>query len=224
MNQEKTQSQKTKEWFGQYSNYVIIATVSLIALLVIPFLGSVLGLGWNLPNTTAGWIVFIATKLCVALINLVIFHSFVQQAKVNIAENPNFKSAEEIMGQYADKDYIPSSPRKFLSKEYGIKGVVIFITSIFSAFALTQAILTFEFATFISYMLTIAFGLISGVLEMKKCEEYWSITYLQYAKYYQKKKIEEEMERHDEEKIESIPETVSELPIFDMLPDTLANN
>jgi hypothetical protein len=111
-----------------------------------------------------------------------------------------------------------------LSKEYGIKGVVIFITSIFSAFALTQAILTFEFATFISYMLTIAFGLISGILEMKKCEEYWSITYLQYAKYYQKKKIEEEMARHDEEKIESIPATVSELPFFDMLPDTLADN
>lgn len=78
MNQEKTQGQKTKEWFSLYSNYVIIATVSLIALLVIPFLGSVLGLGWNLPNTMAGWIVFIATKLCVALINLVIFHSFVQ--------------------------------------------------------------------------------------------------------------------------------------------------
>lgn len=78
MNQDKTTSQKTKEWFSQYNNYIIIAIVSIVALVFIPFLGSVLGLGWTLPDTATGWVVFIATKLIVAVINLIIFHSFVQ--------------------------------------------------------------------------------------------------------------------------------------------------
>lgn len=226
MDQEKTTSQKRREWFSQYNNYIIIATVSIVALVFIPFLGSVLGLGWTLPDTATGWIVFIATKLLVAVINLIIFHSFVQQAKLNSKDNPNFLMAEELMATYTDDTVIPLSPQQFLGREYGRKGVIIFITSCLSAFALTQAVLTFDIATFISYVITIIFGLIFGVLEMKKNEEYWCITYLSFAKYYQKKKIEEEMakERQDEEKIESIPETVCESEVSLMFPDTVDDN
>lgn len=130
------------------------------------------------------------------------------------------------MARYTDDTITPYSPQQFLGREYGRKGAMIFITSCLSAFALTQAVLTFDVATFISYVITIIFGLIFGILEMKKCEEYWSITYIQYAKYYQKKKIEEEMakERQDEEKIDSIPETVCEPEVSLMFPDTMANN
>jgi hypothetical protein len=31
------------------------------------------GLGFILPNTTAGWIIYVATKSCVVLINILIF-------------------------------------------------------------------------------------------------------------------------------------------------------
>lgn len=217
MNQEKTTSQKRREWFSQYNNYIIIATVSIVALVFIPFLGSVLGLGWTLPDTATGWVVFIATKILVAVINLVIFHSFIQQAKLNSKDNPNFLKAEELMAVYADDTIIPLSPQQFLGREYGRKGVAIFITSCLSAFALTQAVLTFDVATFISYVITIIFGLIFGVLEMKKTEEFWCITYLSYAKYYIAK-------RENEEKAKQLSEAVPQSEVLVVLPDTVDNN
>lgn len=41
----------------QCLNYIVIGIVSLIALVFLPMLGSTVGLGWNIPNTTVGWVV-----------------------------------------------------------------------------------------------------------------------------------------------------------------------
>lgn len=65
------------EKFRLYKNYAIIALVSLIALLVFPFFGSVAGLAIALPNTVAGWLVFIASKTIIAAVNFVILYCFV---------------------------------------------------------------------------------------------------------------------------------------------------
>ena len=126
----------------QYSNYVIIAVCSILALIFFPFLGSELGMAIVLPNTLAGWIVWVATKICVGSLNLVIFHSFIQQSKINASTHENYKKAMAILQETRDKDYIPQSPKQFYRKEYGVKGTTIFITSVLSAIALSQAILT----------------------------------------------------------------------------------
>lgn len=78
------------EKWKQYQNYAIIAVASLFALFFIPMLGTEIGLAWVLPTTTAGWVVYIITKLLVAGLNVLIFHCFVQQAKVNSLNHPNY--------------------------------------------------------------------------------------------------------------------------------------
>ena len=40
---------------GMY--YIIIAVISFISVVFLPMLGSTLGLGWKIPDTTAGWVV-----------------------------------------------------------------------------------------------------------------------------------------------------------------------
>lgn len=183
----------------QYSNYLIIGICSIVALIFFPFLGSEVGMAFVLPTTTAGWIVWVATKICVGALNIVIFHSFIQQSKINASTHPNYVQAMEILQRTKDKEYIPISPAQFYRKEYGIKGTTIFITSILSAIALSQAILTFDLATFLTYLFTIIGGVIAGILEMQKCYE-WNVSdLLKYALYYEKKvKEQEELQKKQE--------------------------
>ena len=182
---------------SQYTNYIIIAVCSLLALIFFPMLGSEVGMAFVLPTTAAGWLVYIMTKLCVGALNIVIFHSFVQQSKINASDHPNYIKARDILQIYKEKDYIPLSPKQFFGKEYGVKGTTIFITSILSAIALSQAILTFDIATFLTYLFTIIGGIIAGILEMQKCYEWYITSFLDYALYFQKKC---EIERQAEEK------------------------
>jgi hypothetical protein len=66
-----------RDKFKQYQYYIIIGVVSLFALFFLPFLGTEVGLAFNLPSTLAGWIVYVVSKLIVAILNILIFHCFI---------------------------------------------------------------------------------------------------------------------------------------------------
>lgn len=165
----------------QSLNYIIIGIVSLIALVFLPMLGSTVGLGWNIPNTIVGWTVWVAVKLIVAILNVLIFHCFMEQAKVNVKDNENYKRARDILIHQKEKEVLPKSPNKWNSQQYIKKGTTIFLTTGLSTVALTQAILSFDYVSMLTYLFTIVMGLIFGVLQMKTAEEYWTDEYLQYA-------------------------------------------
>ena len=129
---------------------------------------------------------------------MMIFHSFVKQAKINVRNDKNFKEANEILEVHKPKGYVPRSPHKFLGIIYGKKGVIVFGSSLLSVIALGQALLTFDFASFISYLLTIIMGCVFGYLTMKQNELYWTSEYLDYAK----KILKENTERENKEKLE----------------------
>lgn len=144
-------------------------------------LGSTIGLNWNVPNTLVGWIVWVAVKLIVATLNVLIFYCFMQQAKVNVKDNENYKKARDILINQKEKEILPKSPTKWNSQQYIKKGTIIFLTTGLSTIALTQAILSFDYISMLTYLFTIVMGLIFGVLQMKTAEEYWTDEYLQYA-------------------------------------------
>lgn len=167
--------------FRQWLYYFIIGFVSLISLFFLPMLGSTAGLSWNIPNTPVGWVVWVVTKLIVAILNIIVFHCFMLQAKVNIADNEKYKKANEILLAAKKKERLPRSPERWTSKQYFTKGVSIFLFSVLSAVALTQAILTFDWVSMLTYLFTIIFGIIFGVLQMKAAEAYWTGEYYEYA-------------------------------------------
>ena len=80
-----------------YLNYIIVAVVSLVMLLFLPFLGSEVGLGFTFPDTAAGWIVYIVTKGITAIANLLLFHCFLCQAKINVKGDERYIRAREMM-------------------------------------------------------------------------------------------------------------------------------
>lgn len=166
--------------------YIIIGVVSFIALVFLPMIGSAVGLGWNIPDTTVGWIVWVGSKLIVSTLNVLIFHCFMCQAKINVKDNENYKKAREILTDVNLKEIKPRSPGKWNAEQYGKKGVTIFITSSLAVVALTQAVLTFDYISMLTYLFTIIMGLIFGILQMKTAEEYWTREYYEYALYRQK--------------------------------------
>lgn len=201
--------------YTNYINYILIGVVSFIALVFLPFLGTQVGLGFNLPDSPAGWILYIVKQLLGAIINVLIFHNFILQARVNIKDTENYKAAEEILRNFKEKDYKPRSLKEFNSREYGVKGVSIFLFSIMSVFALSQALLTYDYMLLISYVLTVSCGIVFGILEMKKYENFYTGEYLDYAK---------EVKRQTEEAAKELLETVSEPEVSDMLPDSVVDN
>lgn len=170
--------EKAKQWIY----YIIIGVVSFIALVFLPMVGTSVGLAWALPSTAAGWVVWVALKLIISALNVTIFHCFMCQAKINIKDDQKYKEALELLSKTSrSKEYKPLSPEKWTRKQYASKGVGIFITTAFSTVALAQAILTFDWVTMLTYLFTIVFGILFGVMQMKSAEEYWTTGFYNYA-------------------------------------------
>lgn len=187
INNVETSLDKARQWIY----YIIIGIISAVALIFLPMLGTQVGLAWNIPNTTVGWIVWVAIRLIVSVINVLIFHSFMCQAKLNSKENENYKKARDILVVQKVKIVLPRSPRKFNTQEYGRKGTTIFLATAMATVALTQAILAYDWMSLLTYLFTIVMGLIFGILQMKKAEDYWTDEYYRYALMVQEQQLKE---------------------------------
>ena len=175
---------------GMY--YIIIAVISLISVVFLPMVGTTLGLGWKLPDTTAGWVVWGVSRAIVATINVLLFHSFMEQAKLNIKDNEHYKEAREILAKVKKKEHKPKSPAQWNAAQYGKKGTTIFLSSAMSVVAIGQAVLSYEWATALAYLFTLGMGIIFGIMQMKKAETYWTTEYYEYA--LMRKRMEEEQQ------------------------------
>lgn len=191
----------------QVQYYVIIGVISLIALFFLPMLGSTVGLAFKLPNTVAGWIVYCMSKALVATINVLTFHCFILQGKINIRDNPEYLEAKKILNELETSDAdVPRSPKQWTTATYGKKGITIFVTSALSAIGLTQAILAFDWVSMLTYLFTVIMGLIFGILQMNQTEIYWTEEYKQYAMYIQRKRQEAEEKARKEEELQRLVE------------------
>lgn len=179
--EEKIEQEPLKERARQYLYYIIIAVISFISVVFLPMVGSTIGLDWNLPNTTTGWVVWASSRIIVATINVLIFYSFMEQAKLNVKDNAHYKEANEILFRVKKKEREPLSPTKWQARQYGKKGTTIFLSSAMSVVALGQAILSYDWISMLSMLFTIAMGLIFGIMQMKKAEAYWTGEYYAYA-------------------------------------------
>ena len=180
---------KIKQW----TNYIIIGVISFLALVFLPMIGSAATVGIILPTTFAGWTVWIVTKMIVATINILIFHCFIMEGKDRGKLTEEYKKAQELMkivNPRIKRKLI--SPEEWTSREYKRKGIWVFLTSALSVFALSQAILSYDWISMLTYLFVIIFGIIFGVLEQKRVLEKWSFGYLEYAEWLIEEKAEAE--------------------------------
>ena len=174
-------SQDARERIKQNLYYVIIGIISFLSVAFLPMVGSTIGLGWKLPDTTAGWVVWVVSRLIIATINVLIFYSFMEQAKLNVKDNEHYIEAREILYKNKKKEHEKKKKKKWQALQYGKEGRTIFISSALSVVALGQAMLTFDWVAMLAYVFTIALGVIFGIMQMKKAEAYWTGEFYEYA-------------------------------------------
>lgn len=201
-----------KQQWRFYQNYLIIGLLSMLSVFVLPMLGTALGIGLTVPNTFAGWIVYLATKACIVTINILIFDQFVKQAKVNVRDNEYFQEAERILMQYKATEEAILPAQIYIRKMYKKKGTTTAIFTILGVFGLTNAILTFDWVSMLSYSFTIVMGLIFGWISMNQAEEIWIEKHYKYAKKVEReaKEAQEKAEREAQRLLEMAKEEVSE--------------
>ena len=180
-NEALSASNEAREKAKQNMYYILIGIISFISVAFLPMVGSTVGLGWKLPDTPTGWVVWAISRLIIATINVLIFYSFMEQAKLNVAKDPHYIEATEILLKAKKADHTPRSPRKWQALQYGKRGTKIFISSAMSVVALGQAILSFDWVSMLAYIFTIAMGVVFGILQMKKAEAYWTDEFYRYA-------------------------------------------
>ena len=169
---------KDNLWYG------LIGLLTIIVLVIFPLIGSGLPLALVFPTTAIGWVVYIFTKLSVAAINMCIFHSFMEQGKLNVSGFWKKCIADEILHRVKQKKVaVPLSPEEWTAREYKTKGISLGITSILSCVILSQVVLAFDVIVFISYLLALAIGITFGIMQLFKAEHYWSLDYYDYAIY-----------------------------------------
>lgn len=166
--------------------YILIGVLSFLVLAFLPMLGSNINAGWNFPETTSGWVLWVMTKLAVCTINMLIFHCFIKQGDINTKRDSDRIKAEQmlaILENKKDNPIVPLSPKQFLSREYGKKLPTLILTSVLSLIAFGPALFMFDAVVFCSYLFTVVMAIVFGVLEMKKVEEYYCVDLLKYAEY-----------------------------------------
>lgn len=180
-NEAMRASNEAREKAKQNMYYILIGIISFISVAFLPMVGSTVGLDWNLPDTPTGWVVWAISRLIIATINVLIFYSFMEQAKLNVAKDPHYIEASEILLKSKKTEHQPRSPQKWQALQYGKRGTKIFLSSAMSVIALGQAILSFDWVSMLSYIFTIAMGVVFGILQMKKAEAYWTDEFYKYA-------------------------------------------
>ena len=171
--------------------YCLIFLLSLVVMTVAPMFSPAvntdLGIAAVFPHSPIGWAIYVCTKLFVGIVNLLLFHCFVKQARINIKDNARYIAACKIYEMYHPREYNPRGPKQYFGQLYRKKGIMIFATSILSAVVLTNAILAFDLTAFVTYCITILMGLIFGILKMKEVENYWTGEFYDAAMVLQRK-------------------------------------
>lgn len=184
------------EFVKSISAYIVIFIILLLVLVVVPIISGGIqaeDFGYYLPKSTAGWVVFWAIRLGTVIGNVAVFVLFKQQAKVNCANNSQFKEANSLLEKnLGKKGFIPRSPREMNRNEYIYKMGSLIIFTAAESIVIGTLTLNFDFITFLSCLTSSVTAVIFGFWTMIKNEVYWTEEYLQYAKYVTKQEPKKE--------------------------------
>ena len=168
--------------FKQYFNYGVVAVVSLLVLMVAPALESAITGQLTYPTTVKGWIFWSIGRIAVTIINLVIFTALDRQSEINASNNENYIKAKALLAQNKAEQKIARSPKQIKTQTMLKKIPFIIFGSAATLVALSQIVFSYNLATLISYIFTVASDIAFAIWHMIDKEvNYWSDEYLKYA-------------------------------------------
>ena len=197
----KEKSKARREAFKQYKNYGIIIVLTVITVTLFPLLGTSIGMTPNYPNTVIGWVVWAVIKIALCVDNIFIFQAFIDQAELNVQDEPRYIEARDIVRKYRVGKYKPMSPEDRRKKMFSKKIIITVLTSMISI-ALTEALLKYNFTDLISYTIAMIMAVVFGVLNMADQEKYWVEEFYDYAQAIKEEYIKLEQDKQKQAKLE----------------------
>lgn len=195
-NVEDRKEIRTKINDGAY--YFIIGLISLLTIVLPPlFMGCLSSdIGLAFPKNAAGWILWSILNIGTAVANICILVLFKLQAKKNARSNESFKRANEILNKLAGQKevFIPRSPNKMNAQDYTRKVICIIISTLTASITLTSLILSFDWMTLLSCLVSIIITLCISWVTMLNNEIYWTEEYILYAELKEKEMIKKKAE------------------------------
>lgn len=179
---------------GMY--YVLTALISLAVIVVFPMLdNSNVTIQDAFPSTPTGWVLWATERVIIIAMNLMILTNFILQAKKNVANDPNYLLAREILNRNKPKNYKPKSPSQFKTKMYLQKGTTLSLSTAASLVTIGEAAINYNYLLLIAVCVSLVFALFFGYISMKTTEDYWTGEYLDYAHFIENKRKKEEEEK-----------------------------
>lgn len=202
--------------------FIIIGLISMLTVALPPlFMGCLSSdIGLAFPKTAAGWILWSVLNVSTAIANICILVLFKLQAKKNSRNDENFKRANEILNKLAGQKevFIPRSPARMNATDYSRKIVCITVSTLTSSVVLTSLILSFDWMTLLSCLVSIIVTLCISWVTMLNNEIYWTEEYILYAELKEKemqKKVQEQeaqQEQEDEQNVEVREQGIPQSP------------
>ena len=179
---------------NDYAYFAIIGLISLLVIFIPPlFMGCLSSdISIAFPKSVEGWILYGIMNGSTAIANICLLILFKLQAKKNSRNNENFKKANEILNRLAGKKevFIPRSPAKMNASDYSKKIICIVVSTLTASITLTSLILSFDWMTLLSCLVSIIITLCISWITMINNEIYWTEEYILYAQLVEKKQNE----------------------------------
>ena len=208
--------------FNDAAYFIIIGLISMLSVVLPPlFMGCLSSdIGLAFPKNAAGWILWSILNISTAIANIMILVLFKLQAKKNARNDENYKKANEILNKLAGQKevFIPRSPTRMNATDYSRKVICIVISTLTSSVVLTSLILSFDWLTLLSCLVSIIITLCISWVTMLNNEIYWTEEYLLYAELKQQemeKKVQEQAalkEQEDEQNVEVREQGIPQSP------------
>lgn len=204
MDELAEKSKNLREQLKLYTYYILIAILSLLSVIVFPILNSTADISDTFPKDPTGWVMYCLIRVLVVVMNMLIFTNFLQQSKLNVKDEENYKRANQILGRCKPKDYHPRSPKQYLTKEYTVKGAFLVVGTVASLFVIGNAIINYDYMLLIATVFSVITSIVFGIMTMRKAEIYYVSEYLDYALLIEKKLNEKVTRKEIEECLQSM--------------------
>lgn len=187
----KEKSKKTKEFISNSKNGIAVIILSVIAMFLVPLLGSYLTGTTQFPQTIPEWILYFACALAISICSLFIYLALFNQGKMNVKEELEYIQAKELhlknFKRMNGKEIIPINPFIWEKNQKRRKGFLQTMGIFFGLLGLGLAVITWNTSQFVSATLSVIMSIGFGLVKMADVERMWTEGWLEYELYVEKK-------------------------------------
>lgn len=195
----KEKSKKTREFISNSKNGIAIVILSIVAMFLVPLLGSYLTGKTQFPQTIPEWILYFACAIAISICSLFIYLALFNQGKMNVKEEPEYIQAKELhlknFKRMNGKEIIPIDPFKWERNQKRRKGFLQTMGIFFGLLGLGLAVISWNNSQFVSATLSVIMSIGFGLVKMADVERMWTEGWLEWELYVEKKLDLEEQEQ-----------------------------